>query len=138
MSRFFMSNTHIYERMKVIRLCLNMSQTDFGRAIGKGLRAIQHYEAGERKIDDTIIILLEAKFGVNSNWLRNGEGEIFIQTQQKTNSKRRSQKDIFIISALESGMVSEADKDFVIKFLQEKQELAELRSKSKKEGTTDS
>ena len=68
----------IYQRFKEVRKYLKMTQTDFGNQLGKGLRAIQHYEAGERSIDNSIILLLKEKFNVNTDWLINGNGSMFI------------------------------------------------------------
>lgn len=68
----------IYQRFKEVRKSLKMTQTAFGNQLGKGLRAIQHYEAGERCIDNSIILLLKEKFNVNTDWLINGNGSMFI------------------------------------------------------------
>lgn len=70
-------------RFKQIRKALNLSQTEMGELLGKGLRAIQHYEKGERSIDNTVIILLEKAYNVNPIWLRTGEGKMFIKKKKK-------------------------------------------------------
>ena len=69
------------DRFKQIRKALNLSQTEMGELLGKGLRAIQHYEKGERSIDKTVIILLEKVYNVNSDWLINGNGSMFIDNK---------------------------------------------------------
>lgn len=71
------------DRFKQIRKALNLSQTEMGELLGKGLRAIQHYEKGERSIDNTVIILLEKAYNVNPIWLRTGEGKMFIKKEEK-------------------------------------------------------
>lgn len=71
------------DRFKQIRKALNLSQTEMGELLGKGLRAIQHYEKGERSIDNTVIILLEKAYNVNPIWLRTGEGEMFLDDNEK-------------------------------------------------------
>lgn len=73
----------IYQRFKEVRKYLKMTQTAFGNQLGKGLRAIQHYEAGERSIDNSIIILLQEKFNVNTDWLINGNGSMFLLDNEK-------------------------------------------------------
>lgn len=73
------------DRFKQIRKALNLSQTEMGELLGKGLRAIQHYEKGERSIDNTVIILLEKAYNVNPIWLRTGEGQMFIKKEEKNN-----------------------------------------------------
>ena len=72
----------IYQRFKEVRKSLKMTQTAFGNQLGKGLRAIQHYEAGERSIDNSIILLLQEKFNVNTDWLRTGHGSMFLENKQ--------------------------------------------------------
>jgi DNA-binding transcriptional regulator YiaG len=44
-----------------IRQTLGLTQTELGEAIGVSLRAIQHYEAGTRKIPKPIEKLLVAE-----------------------------------------------------------------------------
>ena len=73
----------IYQRFKELRKSLKMTQTAFGNQLGKGLRAIQHYEAGERCIDNSIILLLQEKFNVNTDWLINGNGSMFLEDNEK-------------------------------------------------------
>lgn len=73
----------IYQRFKEVRKSLNMTQTAFGNQLGKGLRAIQHYEAGERSIDNSIILLLQEKFNVNTDWLINGNGSMFLDEKKE-------------------------------------------------------
>lgn len=77
----------IYQRFKEVRKSLKMTQTAFGNQLGKGLRAIQHYEAGERSIDNSIILLLQEKFNVNTDWLINGNGNMFIDNNTDEFSK---------------------------------------------------
>ena len=78
---------HMKDRFKQIRKALNLSQTEMGELLGKGLRAIQHYEKGERSIDKTVIILLEKVYNVNSDWLINGNGSMFIDNKTDEFSK---------------------------------------------------
>lgn len=73
----------IYQRFKEVRKSLKMTQTEFGNQLGKGLRAIQHYEAGERSIDNSIILLLKEKFNVNTDWLINGVGSMFLKSSSR-------------------------------------------------------
>lgn len=79
----------IYQRFKEVRKSLKMTQTAFGNQLGKGLRAIQHYEAGERSIDNSIILLLQEKFNVNIDWMRTGQGEMFLNNDKKNNKNNR-------------------------------------------------
>lgn len=74
---------YMKDRFKQIRKALNLSQTEMGELLGKGLRAIQHYEKGERSIDNTVIILLEKAYNVNPVWLRTGTGSMFLSDNEK-------------------------------------------------------
>lgn len=65
-------------RFKQIRKALNMTQEDFGKALERTKRSIIFYEKGERSIDIPIITLLKEKFNVNTDWLINGNGSMFI------------------------------------------------------------
>lgn len=68
----------IYQRFKEIRNYLKMTQTEFGKELGRTKMAISYYEKGNRKIDDSVIILLKEKFNINSDWLVNGIGDMIL------------------------------------------------------------
>lgn len=68
----------IYQRFKEIRKFLKMTQTEFGEQLGKTMRAIQNYEAGERNLNNDIIMMLNEKFNVNIHWLYTGLGSMFL------------------------------------------------------------
>ena len=40
---------------------MKMTQTEFGKMLGVGLRSVQNWESGDRKISDTAKLLLESK-----------------------------------------------------------------------------
>lgn len=62
------------DRIKMIRMDNNMTQTDFGKAIGVKGNTITNYESGIRNPSEAIIISICREFNVNENWLRTGEG----------------------------------------------------------------
>lgn len=64
-------------RIKELRKHLNMNQTDFGARIGVKQTTIAGYENGLRVPLDTVISSICREFGVDENWLRTGEGEMF-------------------------------------------------------------
>ena len=68
-------NTH--ERLKYLRKALGLSQEEFGKRIGKSLRAIQYWEAGTVQIPDTALKLISQVFGVSYEWLKTGQGEMW-------------------------------------------------------------
>lgn len=64
-------------RIKELRKHLNMNQEEFGARIGVKRSTITNYETGDRVPLDTVVSSICKEFGVNENWLRNGEGEMF-------------------------------------------------------------
>lgn len=66
-------------RLKIIRTHLNLSQEEFGSRIGIKSRAhISSLESGSRNITDRIIKDLVSVYNVNEEWLRTGEGDMFL------------------------------------------------------------
>lgn len=70
-------------RVKELRSKLNMTQTEFGKKIEVAQSYLTNIETAKRPVTDKIfkIICLESWNGryVNENWLRTGEGEMFIE-----------------------------------------------------------
>lgn len=68
------------KRIREVREHFNLTQTQFGEALGASRDEISNIEYGrlknpERK--EPIIQLICTKFGVSEAWLRNGTGEMF-------------------------------------------------------------
>ena len=78
-----------------------MNQSDFGDKIGIGQAGVSAIEKGIRNITDRNIQLICEKFNVNEEWLRTGEGEMFVplnRTQQiakLTTDLFKGEKDSF-------------------------------------------
>ena len=66
------------ERIKKIRKMNSLTQTEFGERIGVKGNTVTGYETGLRSPSDAIIVSICREFGVNEEWLRTGNGEIFI------------------------------------------------------------
>lgn len=73
----------IYQRFMQLRKYLKMTQSEFGKELGRTKMAISYYEKGERSIDNSIILLLKEKFNVNTDWLINGNGSMFLLDNEK-------------------------------------------------------
>lgn len=73
----------MYQRFKELRKILGYTQTEFGEQLGKKLRTIQDYEANKAKITDSVLLLLQEKFNVNIDWMRTGEGSMFLSDNEK-------------------------------------------------------
>lgn len=72
----------IQDRLKLVRRSLNLTQTDFGNKINRSLRAIQNYEGGGRNINGDLLLDLQDIFNVNIDWMRTGQGEMFIKKEE--------------------------------------------------------
>ena len=71
---------NIGNRIKKLRKELDLTQTEFGAKIGSVQNTITGYENGRRNPSAPVITLICEKFGVNEEWLRTGEGEMFKST----------------------------------------------------------
>lgn len=70
------------ERIKEVRKALKLSQEEFGKALGVTKSSISNMESGRFNATDTIIKLICREFNVNENWLRTGEGEMFVEISE--------------------------------------------------------
>ncbi len=75
----------LYQRLKEVRKSLKMTQTEFGKNLGKTMRAIQNYESGERNISNNIIMMLNEKFNINIHLLYTGNGTMFLEEKKQEN-----------------------------------------------------
>lgn len=73
----------VHDRIKEIRISLGLNQSDFGNKIGLGQAGVSALEKGIRGITDRNIQLICEKFNVNEEWLRNGEGEMFLDVSEE-------------------------------------------------------
>lgn len=69
------------ERIKSVRLAQlpKMSQDAFGAKIGVTGAAVSRIESGDRNVTDQVITAIVREFDVSEEWLRTGQGEMFIQ-----------------------------------------------------------
>ena len=67
----------VNERIRQLRQVLNMSQTDFSKAICVSIGYTAGIENGYKTANDRIIRLICLTFGVNELWLKTGDGEMF-------------------------------------------------------------
>ncbi len=69
----------MYNRIKILREKLNLSQKEFALKLGIGLSTLGMIEVGKREILERHINLICKVFNVNEEWLRNGTEPIFIE-----------------------------------------------------------
>jgi transcriptional regulator with XRE-family HTH domain len=75
----------INQRIKQLRETLGINQRDFSNLLSLSSGYIAGIEVNLRKVNDRLIKLIVAEFGVNDDWLRNGTGQMF--SKHKNNEK---------------------------------------------------
>ena len=68
-------------RFKILRDKLNLSQKELGKRLNLSDTTIQNYEYGRQQISGKALIKLKEEFNINSEWLLNGTGEMFISNK---------------------------------------------------------
>ena len=71
------------QRLRELRKTLNLNQTEFGNMIGVKQSTITGYETGKRIPLDSVIFSICREFNVNENWLRSGEGDMFLPVEDE-------------------------------------------------------
>lgn len=66
------------DRIKTLRKALGLNQTQFGERIGVKQNTVAVYELGRAVPSESVITLIQREFGVSEEWLRTGEGEMFV------------------------------------------------------------
>lgn len=66
------------DRIKQVRKSQNLTQTAFGDIIGVKGNTITNYETGLRNPTDAVIKSICREFGVSEEWLRTGNGDMFV------------------------------------------------------------
>lgn len=73
----------MHERIRKLRKTLNLTQQEFADNLNIKRGAIANYEIGRNEPIDAVISLICREYNVNEEWLRNGEGEMFIQLPEE-------------------------------------------------------
>ena len=71
------------QRLRELRKTLNLNQTEFGNRIGVKQSTITGYETGKRIPLDSVIFSICREFNVNEDWLRSGEGDMFLPQEDE-------------------------------------------------------
>ena len=66
------------DRIKSLRKQLGLTQEEFAARIRVKRGAIANYEIGRNEPVDSVLSLICREFSVNEQWLRTGEGEMFL------------------------------------------------------------
>lgn len=70
------------ERLRKIRRDLEITQQAFADRLGISRNNIAGYETGKSVPGDAVISLICREFNVNEEWLRTGDGEMFVQKSE--------------------------------------------------------
>ena len=81
----------IGERVRLLRKELGLNQAQFAEKIGLKQAAIGLYENNQRGVADRIILLIREKYSVQEEWLRNGTGEMFLESDSTIVSQLSSE-----------------------------------------------
>lgn len=66
------------ERLKKLRRTLGLTQQEFADRISIKRNTLANYEVGRNEPLDAVISLICREFNVNENWLRTGEGDMYM------------------------------------------------------------
>ena len=69
-------------RIKEARHALGLTQTEFGAKIGVKGNTVTGYETGLRCPSDAVITSICREFRISEDWLRRGEGEMFLHLSE--------------------------------------------------------
>lgn len=75
------------ERLRTLRSALELNQEDFGNKLNLSRSHVASLEKGVRNLTERTLSDLSREFNVNENWLRTGEGEMFIEKDSTIVSK---------------------------------------------------
>lgn len=103
------------DRLKTLRKTLDMTQQELADRIGIKRNSYANYEIGRNTPIDAIIISICREFNVNEEWLRTGQGEMFVHKTRSENiasfagSLMTEEEDSFKRRLIEA--LSELDED---------------------------
>ena len=76
------------ERLKKLRKALNFTQQKFGERLGIKGNTVAQYELGRNLPIEPVDNLICLEFNVNEEWLRTGEGDMFLPVEQDTDIEK--------------------------------------------------
>ena len=71
------------ERLREIRKYLGLSQRDFCNKIGMSQSTYAALETGVRELKDAYLKLICKSFNISEEWLKTGNGEMFLEEPNK-------------------------------------------------------
>lgn len=71
------------DRIRKIRKENKLTQKEFAEKLGIKQNTVASYEMGRIGVSDSVIISICREFGVNEDWLRNGNGDMCIPAEDE-------------------------------------------------------
>lgn len=94
------------ERIKELRKTLGLTLDKFGDRIGVGKTAISKIENGDRSVTDQMFKSICREFNVREEWLRSGNGEMFVQMS-------RDEEIASFVNSIQQGCTDSFKKRFI-------------------------
>lgn len=69
----------INDRIRKVRTTLKLTQKQFGQKLAIAQSYLTNIETGKREVTEKILKLICLQFNVNEEWLRTGNGEMFVE-----------------------------------------------------------
>ncbi len=112
----------INERFIELRKACNKNQSDFAKVLGLSRSGVTAIETGQRKVTEKHLVMLSNwdEYNINIDWLRTGNGEMFLPTETDTLEKIRQEYHLtdpqfkFVSDFLR---LPENEKDIIFNFL---------------------
>ena len=76
------------ERVKELRKAIGLTQERFGERVGLKKSAISQIESGVNGATDQLRLAVFREFNVNDDWLRTGEGSMFVEPDEDEETAR--------------------------------------------------
>lgn len=113
----------VNERFIELRKACKKNQSDFAKVLGLSRSGVCAIETGQRKVTDKHLVMLSNwdEYHVNIDWLRTGNGEMFLPTETDTLESIRKEYHLtetqfkFVSNFLR---LPENEKDVIFNFLQ--------------------
>jgi len=101
-------NIEINKRFDEIRKALGINQKEFAEKMNMSQGHISDVKNLRKSLTDDKIELLKFKFDVNMDWLRTGQGEMFLD---------QDLDNFFVVLGSKVGTLDDMDKKLIVEFL---------------------
>ena len=78
----------LHERLKKLRKALDLTQQEFADRIGSKRNTVAKYETEANTPSAAVVSLICREFNVNEDWLRTGNGDMFLPVNRHTQIAR--------------------------------------------------